>query len=115
MSGHASVASLAEAASQPNPGSPASVRAACCDAVMAHDTPSTQTLAERGLGALHGMSPAYLRVARRENRGPAYVRVGRTVRYLRRDLDAWMTRHRVETRESRVHDKAPRRGHGVGA
>jgi predicted DNA-binding transcriptional regulator AlpA len=61
------------------------------------------------------MSTAYLRLCRRENRGPAFVRVGRTVRYLRKDLDAWLTRHRVETRESFVHDNAPGRGNGPRA
>jgi predicted DNA-binding transcriptional regulator AlpA len=82
---------------------------------MAHETPSSQTLAEKDTARYIGMSSAYLRVARRENRGPAFVRVGRTVRYLRADLDAWLIGHRVETRESRVQTNAPGRGNGSRA
>jgi carbon storage regulator CsrA len=29
-------------------------------------------------------------------RGPHYVRVNRTIRYLREDLDAWLKAHRIE-------------------
>lgn len=87
---------------------------------MSHVAPSVTehdpaALDERESARYIDMSSAYLRLCRRENRGPAFLRFGRTVRYLRKDLDAWLTRHRVETRESRVHDNAPRRGHGVGA
>lgn len=41
---------------------------------------------------------AALRKWRAEGRGPAYVRHGRSVRYLRSDLDAWLAAHRVEPR-----------------
>lgn len=48
-----------------------------------------------------GMTRAFMRKARTEGRGPAYMRLGRTVRYRLEDLDAYLTRHRVETRDSR--------------
>lgn len=36
------------------------------------------------------------RQRRHQTRGPVFVRVGRLVRYLRRDLDAWLASNRVE-------------------
>lgn len=49
-----------------------------------------------------GVSQAYLRKARRLRQGPAFIRVGRMVRYQIRDLDHWLTSHRVTPRgESR--------------
>jgi predicted DNA-binding transcriptional regulator AlpA len=50
------------------------------------------------------MSTSFLRQARmdgiRENRtpGPAFVKIGRAVRYLREDLDAWLQAYRQEPR-----------------
>jgi predicted DNA-binding transcriptional regulator AlpA len=49
-----------------------------------------------------GMSESFLRQSRmdgiRENRtpGPPFVKIGRAVRYLRRDLDAWLEKYRQE-------------------
>jgi predicted DNA-binding transcriptional regulator AlpA len=48
-----------------------------------------------------GMSRAFLRQGRQQGRGPAYIKVGRAVRYRVEDLDAWISAHRVETRDSR--------------
>ena len=51
------------------------------------------------------MSRAYLRQDRmngiREGRtaGPKWIRIGRSIRYLREDLDAWLEQHRVEREE----------------
>lgn len=48
-----------------------------------------------------GMSRAFLSQDRmngfRKGRtpGPHYVRIGRTIRYLKEDLDAWLEQHRV--------------------
>ena len=47
-----------------------------------------------------GFSVAYLRKLRNENRGPAYLRAGRAIRYLVRDLEAWITLHRVTTADT---------------
>ena len=50
-----------------------------------------------------GMSISFLRQSRmdgaRHNRtqGPIYLKIGRAVRYVREDLDAWLDEHRVES------------------
>jgi len=49
-----------------------------------------------------GMSVSFLRQSRmdgvRTNRtqGPIYIKIGRAVRYVREDLDAWLDEHRVD-------------------
>ncbi len=43
-----------------------------------------------------GMSRPWLRLQRMRGTGPAYIRIGRTIRYDIRDLDAWLAQHRVE-------------------
>jgi predicted DNA-binding transcriptional regulator AlpA len=43
-----------------------------------------------------GMKTQTLRNWRAMNRGPAYVKVGRAVRYSLNDLDAYMTERRVQ-------------------
>lgn len=57
-------------------------------------TPS-QVLSERDAAKYLGLSQAWFRAGRMRGRGPAYVRTGRTVRYLARDLDLWIQAHRV--------------------
>ena len=47
-----------------------------------------------------GFSVWWLKQARRTGRGPAYVRVGRAIRYRVADLDTWLAHHVVKTRES---------------
>ena len=48
-----------------------------------------------------GMSISFLRQSRmdgiRHNRipGPNYIKIGRSVRYVKDDLDAWLNEHRV--------------------
>ncbi|MCX7109410.1 MAG: DNA-binding protein [Proteobacteria bacterium] len=48
-----------------------------------------------------GMSESYLRISRmdgdRANRtpGPNFIKIGKAVRYLKEDLDAWLESHRV--------------------
>jgi predicted DNA-binding transcriptional regulator AlpA len=52
-----------------------------------------------------GMSESFLRQSRmdgvRENRtaGPPYIKIGRAVRYLREDLDAWLARYRQQPKK----------------
>jgi len=48
-----------------------------------------------------GMSCAWLRVSRMRGTGPSYCRVGRSIRYMVKDLDAWLDEHRVQTSEAR--------------
>ncbi len=43
-----------------------------------------------------GMSRPWLRLQRMRGKGPAYIRIGRTIRYDIRDLDEWLNKHRVE-------------------
>jgi predicted DNA-binding transcriptional regulator AlpA len=66
--------------------------------------PATQRpelLDEREAAAYIGFSAAYLRADRYRGHvgahtpGPAYLRLGRTIRYRREDLDAWLAKHRV--------------------
>ena len=52
------------------------------------------SLTELEAGDHIGMSAAWLRVQRNRGQGPAYLRMGRSVRYLRADLDAWVQRQR---------------------
>lgn len=55
-----------------------------------------------------GMSVPFLRQSRMEDAletrtpGPPYLKVGRAVRYLLEDLDAWLAAHRVEQAKERV-------------
>jgi hypothetical protein len=61
--------------------------------------PST-TVTERDAAAYIGLTVAYLRKARYlGDRGPAYLRIDRTIRYRIADLDAWLEQHRVEPRD----------------
>jgi hypothetical protein len=75
------------------------------NAAMRHERPANthpnsetlqEPLREREAARYVGMSIPFLRQARMYGRGPAYLRVGRAIRYLTRDLDAWMQAHRVE-------------------
>jgi len=45
-----------------------------------------------------GMSRPWLRLQRMRGTGPAFIKIGRAVRYDIRDLDRWLELHRVETR-----------------
>lgn len=65
-----------------------------------HDRPAPAvTLSERDSANYIGYTESALRAWRRQSRGPAYIRVGRSIRYRLVDLDAWLARHRVPTRE----------------
>ena len=46
-----------------------------------------------------GMSTAFLRQARMRAKGPAYFRIGRSIRYRVSDLDRWLAARRVVTRD----------------
>lgn len=75
-------------------------------AVMAEHLTPSQLIAEPDAAAYMGYTVSALRAWRRFNRGPAYVRVGRSVRYLPSDIEAWLAKNRVETRESRTTEAA---------
>lgn len=74
--------------SLPNPA-PASAHGA---------SPISTTLFEADAANYVGFSTAYLRLCRSKGRGPAFIRVGRSIRYRVADLDAWLDAHRVEFR-----------------
>jgi predicted DNA-binding transcriptional regulator AlpA len=65
------------------------------------DSPSNRTIDERDASPYIGYTKAALRAWRRQGRGPAYIRINRSIRYRIQDLDDWLQRHRVETEESR--------------
>ena len=67
---------------------------------MPKDPTPSPTVDEKDAAAYIGLTPAYLRKARRLGKGPNYLRLGRTIRYRIRDLDAWLEAHVVQTRES---------------
>jgi len=43
-----------------------------------------------------GMNRPWLRLQPMHHTGPAYIRLGRSIRYDIRDLDEWLSKHRVE-------------------
>ncbi len=60
----------------------------------------TATMSEAEAARYLGLSRAYLRQSRmrRPKRmidAPSYIRAGRAIRYLRADLDHWLSIHRV--------------------
>jgi hypothetical protein len=56
-------------------------------------------LTERDAAGYLNCSPALMRLMRQQGRGPAYLRLGRLIRYEIPDLDHWRQRHRVTTRD----------------
>ncbi len=66
---------------------------------------SKVTLTEAETAAYIGMSRSYLRQDRmnghRLNRtpGPAFLKIGRSIRYLKTDLDTWLQQHRLDRAE----------------
>lgn len=61
-------------------------------------------MTEEDLAQLLGKSTGTVRRWRygAENEGPAYIKVGGTVRYRQEDLQDWLTASRVETSQSTV-------------
>jgi hypothetical protein len=82
---------------------------------MAHGSTPHQSVDEQDAAAYLGYTPGALRKWRREGRGPAYIRSGRSVRYRIPDLEVWQASHRVETRESREPTGRSRRPRAAGA
>ncbi len=59
-----------------------------------------QTLTEPEAARYTNYSVPFFRLTRREHRGPAFVRIGRSIRYRIVDLDAWLLKHRVATKDA---------------
>ncbi len=66
------------------------------DALMERTQIRRERLDEADTAIYVGMSRPWLRLQRMRGTGPAYIRIGRTIRYDIRDLDAWLAQHRVE-------------------
>lgn len=47
--------------------------------------------------AEYGIGKRYLEVAATRREGPAFIKIGRSVRYRREDLERWIMDQRVET------------------
>ena len=67
------------------------------------------TLEERALAAVLGMSVHTVRRWRYSNppKGPAFRRFGRSIRYLRRDVDLFIAEAAVPTRDQRDPEPEP--------
>jgi hypothetical protein len=59
-----------------------------------------EPLTEVDAAARLGLKVATLRAGRHQGRGPAFVRLGRAIRYLVHDLDAFMHANRHAPRSS---------------
>ena len=62
---------------------------------MSHDTTS-DVLREPDACRYIGMSIPWMRQARMRGCGPAYLRIGRAIRYRISDLDAWLETRRID-------------------
>ena len=66
------------------------------------DLTSQNTFTEPEAARYIGMSRSFLRQSRcygdrpGHTGGPSFIKVGRSVRYLRSDLDEWLAAHRVD-------------------
>ena len=75
---------------------------------------TTRALTEREVAALLGLSVATLRAWRHRGKGPRFLRLGRSVRYLPSDLADFVRASAVDTRsvsssdgESEIEDLRP--------
>jgi predicted DNA-binding transcriptional regulator AlpA len=55
-----------------------------------------RAISESELARQANISTAVLRMWRRQGKGPRYVKLGRLVRYLNRDVDVWLNQHAVD-------------------
>lgn len=56
-----------------------------------------EILNERQVQEVYGFSIPYLRRARRERRGPRFLKVGKLVRYRRSDIESFLAAHEIAT------------------
>jgi predicted DNA-binding transcriptional regulator AlpA len=57
-----------------------------------------EVMTEKQVSETFGFSVPYLRRARREKRGPRFLKLGKLVRYRRSDIEAYLSAHAVETK-----------------
>jgi len=60
-----------------------------------------EILNERQVEQTYGFTIPYLRKARRERRGPRFLKIGKLVRYRRADIESFLTAHAVDTKGER--------------
>ena len=65
---------------------------------------TARALAEREVGELLGLSVATLRAWRHRGKGPRFLRLGRSVRYLPSDVDDFVRASAVDTRSESSSD-----------
>jgi len=71
---------------------------------VSHMSPGSSTmrddelLTEREILGRYGLSIPWQRRTRRERRGPPFLKLGKMVRYRRRDIEAYLEANRVEPR-----------------
>ena len=58
---------------------------------------SQEVMTERQVSEIYGFTVPYLRRARRERRGPRFLKLGKLVRYRKSDIEAFLTAHAIET------------------
>lgn len=61
-----------------------------------------EVLNEREVWEEYGFTIPFLRRARRERRGPRFLKVGKMVRYRRADIEAYLSAHAVETNDRQM-------------
>ncbi len=62
---------------------------------MVAEASSSTYLTTRQLAELIGISEISLAQWRARGQGPAFIRLGRTIRYARADVDAWITSKKI--------------------
>ena len=58
---------------------------------------NSEVFNERQVEEIYGLTIPYLRRARRERRGPKFLKVGKLVRYRKTDIESYLSGHTVET------------------
>lgn len=71
---------------------------------MNENTSQNATIHEPEAARYIGLSVAWLRQSRMRGRGPAFVRIGRAIRYRLADLEAYLSAHRIEPRDRHYTD-----------
>ena len=66
---------------------------------------TNEVLNERQVQEIYGFSVPYLRRARRERRGPRFLKVGKLVRYRRADIEAYLSAHAIETADKQASEQ----------
>ena len=71
-------------------------------------TAAHQPMPESEAASRLGLKVATLRAWRNQGRGPAYVRLGRAVRYLAIDIDEFLSSNRYNPRQTATRERSTR-------